>query len=71
MTEDERDDLIKKKKLNISVDDLCYDLPKAFATYLKYVRDLGFDDQPNYSYLRKLLRKLFVSKGFEYDCVFD
>ena len=70
-TEDERNDLIKEKKLNISVDDLCCDLPKEFATYLKYVRDLGFDEQPNYSYLRKLFRDLFVSKGFEYDRVFD
>jgi casein kinase I family protein HRR25 len=69
--EDERNDLIKEKKLNISVDDLCGDLPKEFATYLKCVRDLGFDDQPNYSYLRKLFRDLFVSKGFEYDHVFD
>jgi len=70
-TEDERNERIKDKKINTSIEDLCGDLPQEFATYLKYARDLGFDDQPDYSYLRKLLRDLFVSKGFEYDHVFD
>jgi hypothetical protein len=41
------------------------------AIYLKYVCDLDFDERPDYSYLRKLLRDLFVSEGFEYDYVFD
>ncbi|TVY62751.1 Casein kinase I-like protein hhp1, partial [Lachnellula suecica] len=70
-TEDERNEHIKDKKINTSIEDLCGDFPKEFATYLKYVRDLGFDDQPDYSYLRKLLRDLFVRKGFQYDNVFD
>jgi hypothetical protein len=69
--EDERNERIKEMKMNTSIEDLCGDLPKEFATYLKYVRDLGFDDQPDYSYLRKLLRDLFVRKGFQYDNVFD
>jgi len=59
------------KKMNISVEELCRDLPLEFSTSFKYVRDLGFDDEPNYSYLRKLLRNLFLRKGFEYDNVFD
>jgi len=59
------------KKMNISVEELCRDLPLEFSTSFKYVRDLGFDDEPNYSYLRKLLRDLFLRKGFEYDNVFD
>jgi hypothetical protein len=70
-TEDERNELIKDKKIKISVEEVCGPLPKEFATYLKYVRNFGFDGQPNYSYLRKLLRDLFLRKGFEYDNVFD
>ena len=57
--------------MNTSIEDLCCDLPTEFATYLKYVRGLGFDDQPNYSYLRKLFRNLFGREGYRYDNVFD
>lgn len=70
-TEAERNELIKEKKINTPIADLCGDLPKEFAIYLKHVCDLGFDDRPDYSYLRKLLRDLFVREGFQYDNVFD
>jgi casein kinase 1 len=69
--EDERNERIDDKKLNTQVEDLCCELPKEFATYLKYIRNFGFDDQPDYSYLHKLFRDLFVSEGFQYDRLFD
>ena len=50
---------------------LCRGLPNEFAIYLKYVRSLGFDDQPSYRYLRKIFRDLFAREGFQYDYVFD
>ncbi|KAK3348675.1 casein kinase I isoform delta [Lasiosphaeria hispida] len=67
----ERNEQIKEKKLSLSGKDLCGDLPGEFATYIDYTRSLGFDDRPDYSYLRKLFRHLFKSKGFKYDNVFD
>jgi hypothetical protein len=42
-----------------------------FALYFNYVRSLRFDDKPDYSYLRKLFRDLFVAQGFLYDYMFD
>lgn len=45
--------------------------PQEFATYLNYVRALRFDDKPDYGYLRKLFRDLFIREGFQYDYVFD
>ncbi len=57
--------------MSVSIKDLCADLLEEFPTYLKYVRGLGFEDTPNYSYLHKLFRDLFVHSGFEYDNVFD
>jgi len=39
--------------------------------YLNYVRGLRFDDKPDYGYLRRLFRDLFVREGFQYDYVFD
>ncbi|MCJ1248804.1 serine/threonine protein kinase [Trapelia coarctata] len=70
-TEDERNELVKERKMNTSIEDLCHGLPYAFTSYLKSVRTLGFDDHPNYSYLRKLFRDLFLREGFKYDHVFD
>lgn len=32
---------------------------------------MRFDDVPDYTYLRKLFRDLFIREGYEYDCVFD
>lgn len=42
-----------------------------FANYLRYCKDLRFEDKPDYSYLRHLFRTLFHSQGFTYDYVFD
>ncbi|KAM7210670.1 casein kinase [Rhypophila decipiens] len=58
----------RKKKISLSGKDLCRDtLPSEFATYIDYTRSLGFDDKPNYSYLRELFRHRFRSKGFKYN----
>jgi hypothetical protein len=70
-TEDEKNERIKEKQMDTPIEELCRDLPKEFVTYLEYVRDLGFDQRPNYSYLRKLLCDLFLREGFQYDNVFD
>jgi casein kinase I family protein HRR25 len=50
---------------------LCRGFPNEFPIYLNYCRSLRFDDKPDYSYLRKLFRDLFVREGFQYDYVFD
>jgi casein kinase I family protein HRR25 len=50
---------------------LCRGFPNEFAIYLNYTRSLRFDDKPDYSYLRKIFRDLFVREGFQYDYVFD
>jgi hypothetical protein len=49
-TENKRNEYIKENKINISIEDLCYSLPDAFTSYFNYVRTLGFDEQPDYSY---------------------
>ena len=67
----DKDRLILEKKETIDVKDLCEGLPQEFATYFDYLRSLSFEDKPNYSYLRKLFRGLFVHDGFEYDNVYD
>jgi hypothetical protein len=70
-SEDKRNEGIREKKVNTPIEDLCDGLPDAFANYFHYIQTLRFNSEPNYSYLRKLFRDLFVREGFEYDHLFD
>ena len=64
--------MIKDKKESLSGEELCKGLlPNEFATYINYTRSLPFEDKPDYEYLRRLFRRVFRSKGFRYDNVFD
>jgi len=62
---------ISEKKMSTPIEELCRGFPAEFATYLNYCRTLRFDEKPDYSYLRQLLRNLFHRQGFTYDYVFD
>ncbi|KPM35094.1 Casein kinase I isoform delta [Neonectria ditissima] len=70
-TDKEKNELIKEKKTTLPVETLCEGLPEEFATYLNYTRSLVFEDKPNYAYLRQLFRRVFKSKGFRCDNIFD
>ncbi|KID72415.1 Casein kinase I hhp1 [Metarhizium brunneum] len=70
-TDKEKLERVKNYKKTLSVEELCSGLPEEFSTYINYTRSLGFQDKPNYAYLRRLFRRLFTSKGFNYDNVFD
>jgi len=60
-----------KKKLSTPIDVLCKGFPNEFVTMLTYCRNLRFEDKPDYSYLRNLLKDLFTKSGFELDYQFD
>ena len=60
-----------EKKMTTPTDLLCRGFPSEFGIFLNYTRALRFDDKPDYSYLRKLFRDLFVREGHQYDYVFD
>lgn len=70
-TKKQKYDRIMEKKMTTPTEFLCRGFPNEFAIYLNYTRSLRFDDKPDYSYLRKLFRDLFVREGFQYDYVFD
>ncbi|KAG6484996.1 hypothetical protein ZIOFF_053524 [Zingiber officinale] len=50
---------------------LCKGYPSELASYFHYCRSLRFDDKPDYGYLKKLFRDLFIHEGFQFDYVFD
>ena len=37
---------------------LCQGFPEEFITFIQYARDLKFEDRPDYSYLKNLLRQI-------------
>ncbi|CAL8129630.1 unnamed protein product [Orchesella dallaii] len=63
---------ILESKQATSVEDLCQGFPQEFSKYINYCRNLGFDEDPLYFYLRKgLFWKLFNKLGCERDGKFD
>eukprot|EP00696_Hemimastix_kukwesjijk_P005304 gnl/Hemi2/1674_TR590_c0_g1_i1.p1 gnl/Hemi2/1674_TR590_c0_g1~~gnl/Hemi2/1674_TR590_c0_g1_i1.p1 ORF type:complete len:373 (-),score=63.83 gnl/Hemi2/1674_TR590_c0_g1_i1:166-1284(-) len=62
---------IRDKKLSTPVDQLCKGYPQEFTAYLNYTRALRFDDRPDYAYLRRLFKDLFISMGYHNDGVYD
>lgn len=70
-TKKQKYDRIMEKKMTTPTELLCRSFPSEFAIYLNYTRSLRFDDKPDYAYLRKLFRDLFVREGYVYDYVFD
>lgn len=70
-TKKEKYDKISEKKMSTPTEVLCKGFPTEFATYLNYCRSLRFDDKPDYAYLRRLFRELFLRKGFMQDFIFD
>ncbi|KAF8326270.1 casein kinase I [Amanita rubescens] len=64
-------DKIRDKKIETNIGSLCRGLPSEFGIFLNYTRSLGFSEKPDYSYVRKLFRDLFIHEGFKYDYMFD
>lgn len=48
---------------------LCKSFPSEFTSYFHYCRSLRFEDKPDYSYMRRLFRDLFIREGLQnYNC---
>eukprot|EP00927_Polykrikos_kofoidii_P071642 TRINITY_DN6789_c0_g1_i2.p1 TRINITY_DN6789_c0_g1~~TRINITY_DN6789_c0_g1_i2.p1 ORF type:complete len:379 (-),score=57.59 TRINITY_DN6789_c0_g1_i2:93-1229(-) len=62
---------IMECKRSTSVESLCMGYPAVFSSYLTYCRALRFEDRPDYAYLRRLFKDLFMREGFVNDGLFD
>ncbi|AQK53697.1 Putative casein kinase family protein [Zea mays] len=70
-TKKQKYDKISEKKMLTSIEALCKSYPSEFITYFHYCRSLRFEDKPDYSYLKKNFRDLFIREGYQLDYVFD
>ncbi len=62
---------IGEKKQTTAIKDLCEAFPEEFNQYLSYVRNLGFEDEPDYNYLRDLFTKALKNTGETEDGIYD
>ena len=62
---------IFEKKLSSTNDFLCEKLPKEFIDFFHYIKELEFEDKPNYKYLKALLGKMYDKNNYNYDMIFD
>ncbi|KDQ08731.1 hypothetical protein BOTBODRAFT_118283 [Botryobasidium botryosum FD-172 SS1] len=62
---------IGEKKQSTPIKDLCEGFPEEFSIYLNYVRKLGFEESPDYDFLRELFTKVLKNSGEVEDNVFD
>jgi serine/threonine protein kinase len=53
-TKDNKSDKIGEKKMMTDVKTLCEGLPSCFADYINYTKNLGFNEKPEYNFLRDL-----------------
>lgn len=62
---------IKEIKLSTPIEILTRGYPREFADYMHYCKNLKYDEDPDYAYLRRLFKDLYVRHGLENDYIFD
>ena len=60
-----------KMKKNMKEEILCRNLPNQFCDYMKYVKKLQFEEDPDYNYLRWLFNNLLISLQCQNDLKFN
>jgi serine/threonine protein kinase len=68
---EQRTTRIGERKMSTPIEVLCRDVHPVFAHYLRYCRQLRFEEEPAYERLRAAFREAYEREGFERDWVFD
>ena len=62
---------ILERKQATHPEQLCRGYPSEFKDYFAHCSSLGFEDRPDYRYLRRIFKTLFERQGFEDDAIYD
>ena len=62
---------IKEMKKKIDINILCEECPEEFCEYIKYVKLLEYDEEPNYYFLKNLFNNILNKNGFKFDYTYD
>ncbi|XP_022748875.1 casein kinase 1-like protein 4 [Durio zibethinus] len=60
-----------REKLSTLIEDLCKPHPVEFTSYFHYCHSLTYDQRPDYGFLKRLFRNLFVREGYKFDFIYD
>ena len=67
----EKYEKIKEKKINTDLGDLCLGFPGEIAQFIKYTREINFEDKPDYNYLRQLIKTMADNEKIIFDYEWD
>ena len=62
---------IGEKKMQTPLEELCKDAPQQFLQFLRYSRQLRFEDEPDYDLCRGWFREVMEQHNYDYDWNFD
>ena len=62
---------IKEVKKNTSPEELCQGLPPQFQEYVTYTRNLKYESDPDYNYLRNLFLTMLKNHNYSFDYYYD
>lgn len=64
-SKDEKYNNIKRKKKEVTIDELCLNQPTEFKEYMQYCRSLSFTADPDYRYILNLFETCMERNGFD------
>ena len=62
---------IREIKKTITPAELCENLPPQFVEYIKYTRNLKYEETPDYNYLKNLFITILKNNNWEFDYYYD
>ena len=68
---DELYDKILELKMKTTLESLCMGLPPQFQEYMRYIRGMNYEQEPNYNYLRSLFMIVLKNNGKNFDFSYD
>eukprot|EP01129_Flabellula_baltica_P014255 TRINITY_DN6786_c0_g1_i1.p1 TRINITY_DN6786_c0_g1~~TRINITY_DN6786_c0_g1_i1.p1 ORF type:complete len:320 (-),score=69.29 TRINITY_DN6786_c0_g1_i1:24-983(-) len=63
--------IIGNKKTEVPLEELTEGLPNAFSEYIRYCRNLRFEETPDYEYLRQLFLSCMEQNNIDHDYEYD
>ena len=69
-TQKQKIKFIGKVKMTTSIDSVCSGTPPEFSNFLRSIRNLRYDEAPDYDGYREAFQKLYIKEGFG-DPVYD
>jgi hypothetical protein len=63
----DKTEAIRERKLSCTIEELTEGMEEEFNQYFTYVRNLQFEEKPDYQYLRNIFKKLMDKNDYFYD----